>query len=149
VIKPLRPYSLLFLALIAATLTACGGSSTPTGPGAGDDVPFSTTDLRDGTGQGALPGRTLTVNYSGWLYDANRPDQKGELFDSSAGRGPYTFVLGGGRVIPGWDQGLIGMKLGGVRRLVIPPSLAYGAAGSGSIPPNATLVFEVELVGIS
>lgn len=88
------------------------------------------------------------MNYIGWLYDPARPDQKGTQFDSSIGRGPYSFVLGAGAVIRGWDQGVNGMKVGGVRRLVIPPELAYGASGNGPIPPNSTLVFEVELLDV-
>jgi len=124
---------------------ACG-SSTPTSPGV--SVPFSQTDLRVGTGAEAVVGRRLFVNYTGWLYDASRPDQKGQQFDTSAGRGAFAFVLGAGQVIRGWDQGVAGMRVGGVRRLVVPASLGYGAAGSGPIPANATLVFDVELVDL-
>jgi FKBP-type peptidyl-prolyl cis-trans isomerase FkpA len=125
--------------------SACG-SSTPSAPTV--DVPFSQTDLRVGTGDEALAGKRLTVNYTGWLYDGSRTEQKGAQFDSSSGRGPLTFVLGRGQVIAGWDQGVAGMKVGGLRRLVIPPSLGYGATGSGPIPPNATLIFEVELLSV-
>lgn len=95
-----------------------------------------------GTGPGAQPGDTITVNYTGKLQD-------GTVFDTSVGKAPYTFVLGSGAVIPGWDQGLVGMKAGGKRILIIPPSLAYGAQGIGPIPPNATLSFEVDLVSIT
>ena len=100
-------------------------------------------DLKVGTGQAAQAGDTLSVHYTGWLQD-------GTQFDSSRDRGaPFEFVLGQGNVIPGWDQGLVGMKVGGVRRLTIPPNLAYGASGyAGVIPPNATLTFEVELLEI-
>jgi FKBP-type peptidyl-prolyl cis-trans isomerase FkpA len=91
----------------------------------------------------------VTVQYAGWLYDPNQPNNKGSLFDTSVNREPYSFVLGAGAVIPGWDQGLVGLKVGGVRQLVIPPDLAYGAAGRGPIPPNATLVFEVELLAVA
>jgi FKBP-type peptidyl-prolyl cis-trans isomerase FkpA len=92
----------------------------------------------------------LTVNYTGWLYDPTRPDLKGRMFDSSQGRGPFDFVLGAGQVIPGWDQGFDGMKIGGRRRLTIPPDMAYGVdgAGGGIIPPNATLIFEMELLDV-
>lgn len=97
-----------------------------------------------GTGAEARAGDTLSVNYTGKLQD-------GTVFDSSlsAGRAPFEFVLGAGRVILGWDQGLQGMKVGGKRLLIIPPGLAYGAQGSGPIPPNAMLVFEVDLLSVT
>jgi FKBP-type peptidyl-prolyl cis-trans isomerase FkpA len=90
------------------------------------------------------------VNYTGWLYETTAADNKGRQFDTSAGRGPLAFALGTGAVIRGWDQGVVGMRVGGQRRLVIPPSLAYGAqgAGNGLIPPNATLLFDIELVDV-
>ena len=122
---------------------ACGGSNTPTSP----SVAFSQTDLRLGTGATAAAGNMLTVNYTGWLYDPSKTDFKGIQFDSTAG-GPFTFTLGAGSVIAGWDQGLVGMRVGGVRQLIVPPSLAYGNVRNGAIPPNATLVFEVELLSI-
>jgi FKBP-type peptidyl-prolyl cis-trans isomerase FkpA len=95
-----------------------------------------------------VSGRELTVNYTGWFYGESRPEKKGPVFDTSAGSDPFIFTLGAGQVIAGWDQGLQGMRVGGVRRLVIPPSLAYGAFRNGPIPPNATLVFEVELLDV-
>jgi FKBP-type peptidyl-prolyl cis-trans isomerase len=100
-------------------------------------------DLAVGTGAEAKSGKTVTVNYTGWLTD-------GTKFDSSLDSGtPFSFALGQGAVIAGWDQGVAGMKVGGKRRLTIPPALGYGAAGAGGvIPPNATLVFEVELLGV-
>jgi FKBP-type peptidyl-prolyl cis-trans isomerase FkpA len=111
---------------------------------------YTRTDLQVGTGREAQKGKGLSVNYTGWLYDPARPDLKGRMFDSSQGRGPFNFVLGAGQVIPGWDQGFDGMKIGGRRRLIIPPNLAYGpdGAGGGIIPPNATLVFEMELLDV-
>ena len=121
-----------------------GCSSSPSSPS--NDPPFSQTDLRVGTGAVAAAGQTLTVNYTGWFYDASKPDQKGLSFDSSVGKAPFTFTLGAEQVIKGWDQGLPGMKVGGLRRLVIPPSLAYGSTRSGSIPANTTLLFEIELL---
>ena len=91
----------------------------------------------------------VEVHYTGWLYDASAPDKKGEKFDSSRDRGmPFSFLIGAGRVIKGWDRGVIGMKVGGQRTLIIPPQLAYGSEGRGAIPPNATLIFEVELLGL-
>jgi FKBP-type peptidyl-prolyl cis-trans isomerase len=107
------------------------------------------TELRPGTGTTAVAGKQVTVNYTGWLYDPARPDQKGQEFDSSIGREPFTFTLGARQVIPGWDRGVEGMRISGRRRLVIPPDLAYGARGAGGvIPPNATLVFDVELLKV-
>ena len=99
-----------------------------------------------GSGAEAKPGRTVTVHYTGWLYDNG---MQGAKFDSSKDRGePFMFPLGGGMVIKGWDEGVQGMKEGGTRTLIIPASLGYGARGAGGvIPPNATLKFEVELLG--
>ena len=105
---------------------------------------FSQTDVRVGTGAIAASGNTLTVKYTGWLYDTSAPEQKGAQFDASSTT-PFSFVLGSGQVIAGWDRGLAGMQAGGLRRLVIPPSLAYGGTRHGIIPPNATLVFDIEL----
>lgn len=108
------------------------------------------TDTRVGTGNEAARGRQVTVHYTGWLYDAARPDARGRKFDSSRDRGePFSFRLGGGEVIRGWDEGVAGMRVGGQRTLTIPPSYGYGARGAGGvIPPNATLVFEVELLDV-
>lgn len=99
-------------------------------------------DLVVGTGAEAVAGRQVSVHYTGTLTD-------GKKFDSSVGRGPFDFKLGGGQVIQGWDQGVAGMKVGGKRKLTIPPELAYGKRGfPGAIPPDATLVFEVELLDV-
>ncbi len=123
-----------------------GGPTSPTSPSVGLGVPFSTEDLSVGTGQEAMPGDTLSVNYTGWLYDPNAAENKGTQFDS----GDFSFVLGAGQVIAGWDQGLVGMRVGGRRRIVIPPDLGYGADGRPpTIPGDATLLFEVELVGVN
>ncbi len=107
-------------------------------------------DLSEGSGPAIAAGQTAQVHYTGWLYAPEAADQKGKQFDSSRQRGPFSFPVGGRRVIAGWDQGVVGMKVGGERRLVIPASLGYGAggAGGGLIPPNATLVFDVELLEI-
>lgn len=111
---------------------------------------YTRTDLEVGTGREAQKGRGLSVHYTGWLYDPTQPEMKGRMFDSSRDRGPFNFQLGAGQVIPGWDQGFDGMKIGGRRRLIIPPALGYGVdgAGNGIIPPNATLLFEMELLDV-
>jgi FKBP-type peptidyl-prolyl cis-trans isomerase len=107
-------------------------------------------DHKIGTGAEAVAGKTVGVHYTGWLFDADAPENKGKKFDSSRDRGDvFKFPLGGGRVIAGWDQGVAGMKVGGQRTLIIPPELGYGARGAGGvIPPNATLVFDVELLSV-
>jgi FKBP-type peptidyl-prolyl cis-trans isomerase FkpA len=142
----MRHVLILSLAVLA---TGCGGGdSNPTAPIL-PGAPFSQTDSRVGTGADATAGRRVTVNYTGWLYDPTRPEQKGQQFDTSVGRPPFAFTLGAGQVIRGWDQGVAGMKVGGQRRLVIPPDLAYGSMGAGGvIPPNATLVFDIELLDV-
>ncbi len=105
------------------------------------------TDTNVGTGAEAKRGDKVTVHYTGWLYNNG---EKGKKFDSSVDRGePFSFPLGGGQVIPGWDQGVAGMKVGGKRTLIIPANLGYGARGAGGvIPPNATLMFDVELLKV-
>lgn len=116
----------------------------------GDVTKLIKTDKKVGTGEKATAGREVAVHYTGWLYDAAAADHKGKKFDSSLDRGaPIEFPLGAGMVIDGWEQGLVGMKVGGRRTLIIPPHLGYGASGApGAIPPNATLVFDVELLGV-
>ena len=107
---------------------------------------LSYTDTKVGTGATAQAGQQVTVHYTGWLYEGGK---KGRQFDSSRGRGEFKFPLGAGRVIKGWDEGVAGMKIGGTRTLIIPPDLAYGDRGAGGvIPPNATLLFEVELLAV-
>ncbi len=102
-----------------------------------------------GEGAEALPGKSLTVHYSGWLYDTSKEDKKGKPFDSSVGKSPFSFGLGRGEVIPGWDIGMEGMKIGGKRTLIIPGFKAYGPAGRPPlIPSNATLIFDVELINV-
>jgi len=121
----------------------------PTSPTVNPNVPYSQTDLTVGSGTAAAAGKSITVNYTGWFYDAGKTDNKGTQFDTSIGRGPFTFTLGAGQVIAGWDLGVPGMKVGGTRRLVIPPSYGYGSTAVGSIPANSTLVFDIELLGVS
>lgn len=103
-----------------------------------------------GSGKTAFPGLEAVVHYTGWIYNPAKPEGHGKKFDSSVDRGePFDFPLGAGRVIRGWDEGVAGMKVGGKRTLIIPPYMAYGPRGAGGvIPPNATLIFDVELVGL-
>jgi len=135
--------SRVLLVILLFGAAACGGSSTSPTSGA----PYSQTDLVVGTGAQASAGNRVTVAYTGWFYDSSRADGKGTQFDSSPN---YPFTLGVGQVIRGWDQGVVGMRVGGQRRLVIPPDLAYGSAGAGggAIPPNATLVFDITLISV-
>ena len=151
----------LFVALFA-TLPYTASGQTPTKPQS--ESPSSTTvskfganvtelktiDQRQGTGDEAVAGKTVVVHYTGWLYDPAAPDGHGKKFDSSVDRNvPFAFLLGSGKVIKGWDEGVAGMKPGGKRTLVIPPQKGYGERGAGGvIPPNATLLFDVELIEV-
>ena len=143
-IRPRRTVAVLFSLLVSIGVSGC--TELPTE--ASGSAPFSQTDVRAGAGAAAANGNVLVVNYTGWFYEVSKPQQKGLQFDTSAERGALEFTLGVGDVIAGWDLGLLGMRQGGLRRLVIPPSLAYGAVRNGPIPPNATLVFDVELVEV-
>jgi FKBP-type peptidyl-prolyl cis-trans isomerase len=141
---------LLLAALCCLGLSACGRLPEASRTRAVSQITeLQKTDLVVGTGAPIEAGQTAVVHYTGWLYDTIAPDNKGNKFDSSRDRGqPFRFPVGGGRVIQGWDDGVVGMQVGGQRLLVIPPTLGYGARGGGPIPPNATLVFEVELLAI-
>ena len=143
----LRPFRLYTVLLCGVLLAACTEPGPPPG---GSVAELQRIDLKAGTGTVASSGDEVSVHYTGWLYDQNAPDQRGQQFDSSRERGePITFLLGAGRVIRGWDDGVAGMRVGGQRVLMIPASLGYGRKGAGGvIPPNASLVFEVELVGV-
>ena len=134
---------LTVLGALALVLAVSGcGKDNPTAPSA--NVPFSTVDVRVGTGAEATTGRVVQVNYSGYLYSATAAENKGTPFDA----GSFPFTVGTG-VIPGFSQGVVGMRVGGIRRVIIPPNLGYGAQGSPPrIPGNATLVFEIELVAM-
>ena len=140
----MRLIKVLTAAIVIAAASAC--EDVPTEPI--NLARFSQTDLVVGTGAEAASGKTIKVHYTGWLYNEERPDSKGAQFDSSEGLDPLTFILGTGTVIAGWDEGLVGMKAGGTRRLIIPPSKAYGGTRRGPIPPNATLVFDVQLIEV-
>lgn len=142
-------------AAIALVLAGCGKQTPPpAAPATATAAPVTQLqkiDILKGTGEGISAGQQAVVHYTGWLYDPARPDHKGKQFDSSRERGtPFRFVIGGGRVIKGWEEGVQGMQPGGQRQLVIPADLGYGAegAGGGVIPPNATLLFDVELLAI-
>jgi FKBP-type peptidyl-prolyl cis-trans isomerase len=130
--------------------TAAASAASSSDNTAAPPMTLQSTDLKAGTGPAIKAGQTAVVHYTGWLYSESAPDKKGQKFDSSRDRGmPFDFPLGGGQVIQGWDEGVVGMQVGGQRRLVIPPAMGYGASGAGGvIPPNATLVFDVELLGI-
>jgi FKBP-type peptidyl-prolyl cis-trans isomerase FkpA len=141
----------IILSAVLGFAFGCGKTNTPTtsGPTKVEGPPTTTPsglqywDVAVGTGATATPGNTVSVHYTGWLTT-------GEKFDSSRDRNqPFSFPLGAGQVIKGWDEGVAGMKVGGKRQLRIPPNLGYGASGAGGvIPPNATLIFDVELLGV-
>ena len=142
--------------LIAATFSAlalfvsgCGGGGNSQTPATSGPTALQISDTTVGAGATAASGNTVTVNYTGWLYDATAANFRGKQFDSSVGKAPFTFKLGAGQVIKGWDQGVVGMKVGGTRTLVIPSSLGYGSAGAGGIiPGNTALVFTVDLLAV-
>jgi len=136
--------------MACAMLAGCARPPLPAVAPANQVVALEVTELVVGQGVAATPGSKVSVHYTGWMYDRTRPEKKGTEFDSSRKSGqPFTFVLGQKQVIAGWDQGVTGMKAGGQRRLVIPSALAYGDRGAGGvIPPGATLVFDVELLGV-
>jgi FKBP-type peptidyl-prolyl cis-trans isomerase FkpA len=136
------PLIAAFVAVLG--LSACGGGSggsSSSGVTVANPAAFTKTDTVLGTGTDATNGKTVSVTYTGWLYSETASDHKGAQFDA----GTFSFTLGAGSVIAGFDQGVLGMKVGGKRTLLIPSSMGYGASGSGSIPPNAGLVFDVTL----
>lgn len=134
--------------LVLLMLCACTDPGPPPG---GSVAELQRIDAVVGTGTEATPGTLVSVHYTGWLYDEKAPQQRGKKFDSSVDRGePFSFKLGAGQVIRGWDEGVAGMKVGGKRTLLIPAWLGYGSSGAGGvIPPNASLVFEVELLDVT
>jgi FKBP-type peptidyl-prolyl cis-trans isomerase FkpA len=160
---------ILFVLVLLTMTTACqpyqgapdadagkepAAAAPATGAGSGDYFEIApglkARILRNGYGRAAEPGDLAEVHYTGWLYDENAPDHRGRKFDSSVDRGErFPFLLGAGKVIKGWDQGIPGMLIGETRELTIAPELAYGDRGAGNvIPPGATLVFEVELFSL-
>ena len=144
------PLALLLFASVFLT-SACSEHVAAPAATAADSVGFIKNDTKLGTGALATSGSHVTVHYTGWLYDATAPEHKGLKFDSSRDRNqPFDFPLGDGQVIKGWDQGFDGMKVGGQRTLIIPASMGYGTRGAGGvIPPNATLIFDVELLRVN
>jgi len=145
----LRLTGVLFGTWILSGLTACG-TKQETVASAPAVTSMQSTVLKPGDGAAIAAGQIAVVQYTGWLYETSAPDNKGKRFDSSLDAGkPFSFPLGAGSVIKGWDQGVAGMQVGERRRLVIPPDMAYGDAGAGGvIPPGATLVFDIDLVKI-
>lgn len=142
------PVRILLASLFAAAIAS--GCSDPGPPPGGTVAQMEQTEIREGQGELAEAGDEVVVHYSGWVYDQREADARGEAFDSSVERGePFVFPLGAGRVIRGWDEGVAGMRVGGQRELRIPAEMAYGRRGAGGvIPPNASLVFEVELLEV-
>ncbi|MFC5479426.1 FKBP-type peptidyl-prolyl cis-trans isomerase [Massilia suwonensis] len=138
--------SALGLALFLAGTAGTAAAAAPAAPVAANQL--QKIDTVVGKGKEAVAGKTVVVHYTGWLYAPKAPKQRGQQFDSSVGGEPFTFPLGMGGVIKGWDQGVAGMKVGGKRTLVIPAELGYGQRGAGPIPPGATLLFDVELLDV-
>jgi FKBP-type peptidyl-prolyl cis-trans isomerase len=135
---------------VLLTLAACGAKEATPPPAAPAVSSLQSVVLKPGEGPAIAAGQMAVMQYTGWLYETSGVDHKGKKFDSSLDSGkPFSFPLGTGAVIKGWDEGVLGMQVGERRRLIIPPDLAYGDAGAGGvIPPGATLVFDVELVKI-
>lgn len=131
--------------------TACSEQAAPPTMEKSNMTELIKNDVKLGEGKEATSGKRVTVHYTGWLYDDAAFEHKGKKFDSSRDRNdPFQFPLGAGHLIKGWDAGVQGMKVGGSRTLIIPPSMGYGARGAGNvIPANATLVFDVELLGVN
>ncbi len=138
-----------FVGLVSLSFAKAAAKKTRTSKSMEHTLPsgLKYEELSEGTGDAAKAGNTVEVNYTGWLSEGN--EKKGKKFDSSIGRGPFSFTIGQGRVIKGWEEGLVGMKVHGKRRLIIPPSLGYGdRAIPGAIPANSTLIFDIELLKI-
>jgi FKBP-type peptidyl-prolyl cis-trans isomerase FkpA len=139
----------LFSCLLTLLTCACS-SSAPPPPGKSPITQLVSVDEKVGTGAEAMFGNEVLVHYSGWIYDENRSQKRGREFDSSRDRNdPLAFTVGAGEVIKGWDEGVIGMKVGGRRVLTVPPDMAYAKDGLGElIPPDATLIFDIELIEV-
>ena len=151
----LRSQTAVFASLFVAAIVLAQTPTTTTTTAKGSKLSAMPTelkkiDVKQGTGAEAVAGKPVIVHYTGWIYDDSKPDKKGAKFDSSVDRKvPFGFILGAGKVIKGWDDGVAGMKVGGQRTLIIPPAMGYGERGAGGvIPPNATLIFDVELLEV-
>ena len=142
-----RPSFLAVIVIVTQCVLAAACAPTPTAPS--QFAAYSQADLLVGTGDEAVNGRTIGMHYTLWLYDSSRPENKGLQFETSAGGDPFSFVLGAGQVIQGWERGVPGMRVGGRRQLVVPPDLAYGESRNGIVPANATLVFDIELISVT
>ena len=142
------PQSKIGVVVLVGLMAACGAKPTPAPVGGVSSM--QSVEIKAGTGEALTAGKIAVVQYTGWLYEASAKDNKGKQFDSSrTGGQPFRFAVGTGQVIKGWDQGVLDLKVGGSRRLIIPPELAYGDSGAGGvIPPGATLVFDIDLVAI-
>ncbi len=136
--------------LLPLLLSLAAAGCTPDGPPPGGTIAqFETIDTQVGSGAEAVAGSKVSVHYTGWIYDERTESKHGKTFDSSVGRGqPFSFELGGGQVIRGWDEGVAGMKVGGKRTLMIPPAMGYGDRKVGPIPAGSSLVFDVELLDV-
>jgi FKBP-type peptidyl-prolyl cis-trans isomerase FkpA len=136
--------------VVGVLMAALGGMAACVDPPAAPTrfAPYSQTDLRVGSGTAVVTGNIIRVHYTGWFFEETAPEQKGAVFESSRTGSPIQLAVGSSGVIFGWNQGLPGMQVGGLRRLVIPPSLGYGGFRTGPVPPWTTMVFEIELVAI-
>lgn len=151
-----RAFCAIMIGVMSVALAACERAGDPDESDGRNVIALSAPAelqidvVREGAGAQILAGQTAVVHYTGWLFDADQPEARGHQFDSSHPRGqPFSFEVGAGRVIRGWDEGVAGMRIGELRRLIIPPAMAYGERGAGGvIPPDATLLFEVELLAI-
>ncbi len=129
----------------------CGGDASENPAVINGSAEVNRLQIQDtviGSGDRADAGNLIAVQYEGWLYDVSQPEFKGAKFDGNIGGDPFVFALSTGAVIRGWDQGLLGMRVGGIRTLIVPSALGYGRQGNGPIPPNTALVFEVELLDV-
>ena len=140
--------ALMALAIAAIAAASACGDDNPNAPTTLPRAEYSATDVRTGTGTEATNGKRLSVHYTLWTYEPAGQNGKGTQLQTSVGGTPFSFVLGTGAVISGWDRGVPGMKVGGLRRLTLPPELAYGSTGNGPIQPNQSLVFEIELLDV-
>lgn len=138
----MKAWAILGVVASCIAAGACGSDSSGV-------KELQVTDLAVGTGATAITGSTVKVDYTGWLYDDKATDKKGQQFDTSIGRQPLQFKVGAGEMIAGFERGVLGMRVGGQRRLSIPANLAYGSAGAGGVvPPNAAIVFDVTLTDV-